>query len=261
MANETMETPKSKKDTYMEGFRQKHPDWQEDDEEGFYGALSADDASSAEKMKGYEDRESQVSDALAGSPLNAALFVDAMNGTPVPLALLQRYPEEVKAWMDDPENADALKGVFESHAKKIEDNKKLEEEKAKNVEESNALIDEMIANGEMTEDEVNQYLDFLGNIGVGLMMGHVEKEWLLAAKNAINHDNDVNAAKTQGEIDGRNANISAQREGKRMGSGTHASLGSSNANTKLTPKETSNAISGGNRGGSIWDGMKTNKLN
>lgn len=260
MANETIETPKSKKDTYMESFRQKHPDWQDDDEEGFYGALSADDASSAEMMKGYEDREAQVSEALSGSPLNAALFMDAMDGKPIPLAILERYPEEVKAWMDDPSNADALKKVFEDKANKIEENKKLEAEKEANKEESNKLIDEMIASGEITEDQVEEYLKFLGNIGAGLMMNHVEKEWLLAAKNALNHDADVSAAKTQGEIDGRNANITAKRQEKKLGGNTHAGLGGSNAAQKLSSRETAMATSGSARK-SMWDGMKTNKLN
>ena len=257
MENETTQTAKSKKDTYLDGFRQRHPDWKDDDEEGFYGALSADDASSAEKMKGYEDREEQVTKALAGSPMNAALFVDAMDGTPIPLALLKRFPEEIKAYLNDPDNAEALEKTFEEHAKKVEDNKKLEEEKAANNAETNAMLDGLVESGEYTEDEINDCLKYLATIATGLMVDKCDKEWLDFAKKAINHDKDVDAARSEGEIAGRNANIKAQRKETAKAAENHAGLGTSNAN----------AVRGGNsvqmprERKTMWAGAKVNKYN
>lgn len=257
-----METPeKSKKDSYMEGFRSKHPDWEDGDEEGFYGALSADQSAMDEEMNGYKSREDEVANALGSSPMNAALFMDAVGGKPIPLAILERYPEEVKAWMDDPANSEALKKTFEEHANKIEQNKKLQEESDNNLAESNALIDGMIADGRLaSEDEANQCLELLANIAAGLMVNHIEEEWLMAAKKAINHDTDVDAARTQGEIDGRNAKITAQRKDGSRGGNLHAGLGSSNAGKRLSQEETASA-NGTNRRRSMWDGGKTTELN
>ena len=252
----------SKKDSYMKGFREKHPDWQDDDEEGFYGTLSDEAAANEEKMKGYQDREDELSKALSGNVLNAAILMDAVNGKPIPVSLLERYPDEVRAWMDDPSNADQLKKVMEEHAKKIDENKKLQEEANANLEESNRVIDEMIASGEVKdEEEVNSLLQFLGNIANGLMMNHVEKEWLIAAKNAMNHDSDVEKAKAQGEIAGRNQKINAKRMEASNGTGNHPGVGSSNSGRGLTPQETRSAFRGNRGGGSMWDGMKTTKLN
>lgn len=259
-AEEPIAAAKSKKDSFMEGFRSKHPDWAEDDEEGFYGALAEDNAAMDEEMNGYKSREDEMSKALGGSAMNAALFLDAANGKPVPLAILERFPEEVKAWMDDPANSDALKKTFEAHADKIEENKKLQAEADANLAETNAMIDEMIANGEIKdENELNELVDFLGNIATGLMVNHIEKEWLLAAKKAINHDADVAAAKTQGEIDGRNQKISAQRKESNKAVGNHTGLGASNAGRYLSRNETNNAV--GSRKRDMWSGMKTTKLN
>lgn len=252
---------KSRKESYMEGFKKKHPDWQDDDEEGFYGALTDDNAALEEEMNGYKSREDEINSALDGSVLNAALLVDAMDGTPIPLSILERYPDEMRAWIDDPQNMDAVKKAFEDHAARIEENKKLKVEADKNLEETNKVIDDMIANGEIKDDdEANTLLEFLGKIAVGLMQNHVEKEWLTAAKNALNYDNDVAAAKTQGEINGRNQKITAQRMDNQRGGNTHSGLGSSNAGQRLSARETREATGSGVKR-DMWGGMKVNKLN
>lgn len=256
MANENTQLPKSKKDSYLESFRAKHPDWKDDDEEGFYGALAEDDASSAEKMSGYEEREKQLTDALSGNAMNAALFVDAMDGTPVPLALLKRFPEEIKAWMDDPENAEALEKTFADHAGKIEENRKLQEEKDKNNAETNAMLDGLVDSGEYTEDEINECLKYLGTIAVGLMADKCEKEWIDFARKAINHDTDVQAARSEGEIAGRNANITAQRKDSQKGGNTHSGLGTANAAMTKAP-----AVQPKSNKRDMWAGAKINKLN
>lgn len=259
-AEESAPAAKSKRNLYMEGFRKKHPDWAEDDEEGFYGALSDDDAAREEEMNGYKSREEELSTALSGSPLNAALFLDAANGTPIPLSILKRYPNEVKAWMDDPENTEEIEKVFTDLADRMEKNKQLDEEAQKNLDETNALIDDMIAAGEIKDDEeANSLVEFLGKIALGLTTNHLEKDWLIAAKNAMNHDSDVEAARSEGEIAGRNAKITAQKAASKRGANNHSGMGSSNAGQSLSTKETRNAT--GNTGKrDMWAGMKTNKL-
>jgi len=256
----TSSPTKSKKDAYMEGFKSKHPDWQDDDEEGFYGALTDDAAAMDEEMNGYRTREDEMTSVLSGNPLNAKLFVAAANGTPIPLALLKEYPEEMKSWMQDPTNTDLLEQTFQEHADKIEENKKLQAEADKNLEETNAMLDQMIADGELAdEEELNSTLEFLANIAAGLMVNHVEKEWIIAAKKAMNHDADVMAAKTQGEIDGRNSKITAQRKDANRGGTTHTGLGTSNAGQRLSRNETQAATGRGQRR-SMWDGGRTNSL-
>ncbi len=250
---------KSKRDSYLEGFRKKHPDWQDDDEEGFYGALADDDAAMNEQMNGYKSREEELSTALSGSPLNAALFLDAVNGEPIPLSILKRYPNEVKEWMDDPENADAVQEVFQNLADLMAKNKEFDAEADKNLEETQSLIDQMIADGELaSDDEANSVVELLGKIAVGMTMNHLEKDWIIAARNALNHDSDVDAARTEGEINGRNAKIEAKRNSGSKGAANHTNLGSSNAGQRLTAKE-NRAASGGGR--NMWEGMKVNKLN
>lgn len=250
----------SRKDKYMEGFRKNHPDWQEGDEEGFYGALSDEADAWGKEREGYQGREKEVHDALSGSVLNAALFNRAMDKEPLPLALLELYPEEFQQYMNDPSNTDAIKKVMEKHAKDIEENQKLDEEAKANLDATNALIDEMIGSGEIADDdEANELLKMLSEISLGLMVNKVEKDWLLAAKKAINHDADVEAARTEGEIAGRNQKITAQRKDSQRGGNTHSGLGSGNAGQRLTRKETAEATGSNRR--SMWDGMKTNKLN
>jgi len=263
---ETETTPapaKSKKDTYMEGFRKNHPDWQDDDEEGFYGALSEEADAWGKEREGYQAREDEVSNAIAnGGAVTAALFGELMNGTPIPLALLKRYPNEIKDWLENPENVDAVEKVMQDNAAAIEQDKKLKEEADANLEESNKMIDQMIADGEIKDDEeVNDLLKFLGEIAIGLTVNQIKKEWLIAAKNAINHDADVEAAKTQGEIDGRNAKIVAQKAESKKGNNTHSGLGSGNAGQRLSQKETAKITGNGGTGRrDMWANMKTNKL-
>lgn len=252
----------SNKMKYMTGFKQRNPDWADDDEEGFYGALN-DERDAWDKERGaYQQREDEITGAMSGSILNAALFNEAMKGTPIPLAVLKRYPDEFKAWMDDPSNTDAIEKIFQEHAEAIAENKRLEEEAQNNLTETNATIDKMIEDGELKgDDEANELLKFLGEIAVGLMSNHVEKDWLIAAKKALHHDEDVDAARAAGEIDGRNAKISAQRKSGQRGQETHTGLGSGNAGQRLSPAEARAAT--GAQGGrkSAWDGMKINKLN
>lgn len=256
---ETPAPAKSKRDTYLEGFRKKHPDWQDDDEEGFYGALADDDAAREEEMNGYKSREEELSTALSGSPLNSALFLDAVNGKPIPLSILERYPDEVKAWMDDPENKDAIEQAFQGLADRMAKNKELDAEAEKNLEETNAMIDQMISDGELaSEDEANACVELLGKIAVGMTVNHLEKDWLIAAKKALNHDADVEKARTEGEIEGRNAKIEAKRTSATKGAANHANLGTSNAGQRLSARET-NAATSNQKG--MWDGMKVNKLN
>lgn len=249
----------TKKSAYMDGFRKRHPEWKDDDEEGFYGALAADDEETQGRLKGYQDREDKLAETISSSPMNAALFMRASEGTPIPLAVLQAYPEEMRAWIDDPANEEAVKKAFEDHANKIEENRKLKAEADANLEETNKMIDQMIADGEIKDDdEVNELLAELGKIATGLMMNHVEKDWLIAAKKAINHDADVEAAKTQGQIEGRNQKITAQRKESAAPAGNHAGLGSSNAGQQLSRRDTAAATGrGGKR--DMWAGMKVNK--
>lgn len=250
--------PRSKKDSYMEGFKQRHPDWADDDEEGFYGALADDDAARDEEMNGYRSREEEMATALGSSPMNAALFMDAANGKPIPLALLERFPEEVQSFLQDPSNAEALKQTFEAHAAKVEQNKKLQAEAEANLEESNRLLDEMVSSGECSEDDINTALEKLGAKAAGLMVNHIEKEWILDELKSINHDTDVEAAKAQGQIEGRNQKITAQRRDANKGGMNHAGLGTSNAGMNATAPLPSPRKKRG--GDSMWEGMKTNKL-
>lgn len=254
---------KSKKDTYLEGFRKNNPDWQDDDEEGFYGRLSDQEAAWNSERDGYQKREKEVTDAIAnGGVLNAALFNEVLAGTPIPLALAKKYPEEIMDWLNDPNNTDKLEAALQSHADTVKKDSELDEEAKKNLEETNALLDEMVANGEIKDDEeCNQLLEFLGKVATGLMMNHLEKDWLIAAKNALNHDADVEAARTQGEIAGRNEKISAQRKATQRGGNTHSGLGSGNAGQRLTPKETKQALGENTGRRSMWAGAKVNKLN
>lgn len=222
------EDVKSKRDSLRERIQNKYPDEDFSDDEVLSGRISDDydnyDAEIAkrdEELGRYKNWEQDLTDMFNRDGRSAAFLSAWHNGADPFVELVKQYGPDVLL------DSDEMAAASKEYAERIAEEKGFEEQYAKNMEESGAVIDGMVANGEITEEQSDAALAFLLTIAKDGMLGKFSKENILMAVKAINHDADVDEAAMEAEVRGKNTKINEKLRKFESGDGT-ANLGGKN---------------------------------
>ena len=202
------ETPKkSNRDTFMERYKADFPDDNYEDEEAIYGRMNERNAD-YDRLRTNDDNFRKL---VNEHPEYGGMVADMMEGRNFIESFLGRFSkDDIMAAYDDPEVAKKLADAQADYLKGLEDSKKLREEGDANIQNSinelNAYCEENGIDEQGATELWGKALDFAGNA----LKGIFTKELFDLVNKGMNHDQDVEEARQEGEIAGHNAKVQTQ---------------------------------------------------
>lgn len=204
---------KSKKDLFLERIKANNPDLNTDDEEGLYGAAS-DYIGGLDDYKNKRDAtDKNISDRFNQDPRFAQFFLGSIQPDANPLSeLLKVYGEDLKTYLDDPDNAEELAKGQKEYLDKIAKGKEFEDSYTKNLDESLARLDEYQASKGLTDEQVDEVINSLADDAQNIIMGIFTPDLIDGKLKSMNYDKDVVVAKEEGAIEAANKKIDAHKK-------------------------------------------------
>ena len=199
---------KSKKDELYDYLRNKNPEFNADDEEGVYSTIKGviDDSDSYKAKR--EQTDKNISDRFNQDPRFAQFFLGSIQPDANPLnELLKVYGEDLRAYLDDPDNAEELGKAQKEYLDKIAKGKELEDQYSTNLEASLTRLDEYQASKGLTDEQVDEVINSLVSDAENIIMGVFTPELIDSKLKSMNYDQDVAVAKEEGVIEGANKKI------------------------------------------------------
>lgn len=182
------------------------------------------DSSLDEMMSEYETREAEyneqskkLTDLFASNPRAAQMFMAWAGGGDLAEHLIENFGDDFLGALQSEEGKSKFIDAQKKWLDKAETTKKLDKEAEDNFARSVEALKAFQAEHNLTDEEAIAVFDKVHKIGTDMVMGIYAPESFLLAYNAMNHDKDVESARTEGEISGRNTKIKSQmRSGDNM---------------------------------------------
>lgn len=218
MADEVKVT--KKRDLFSSRLKEKNPEKEYVDDEEIFGQ-AMDDYDNYEKgLSEYREREQTLSNLFEQHPESASFFADWRDGGDPIVLMIQRYGDDFKDALDDPEKLEAIAQANKAFAERVAENDKFEKEFEKNVDASNEEINKVVEEDGVTDDAVDSALVLITTIAKDYFLGKISAETIRMALKALNYDADVEEAEAVGEVRGRNAKIEEKLRKPGKGDGT-----------------------------------------
>lgn len=218
---ETQAPIQSSREAFVARIKDRHPDLDENDEEGFYSAVNADydeDDQGREELKKYREDDEKLRDIFQKDPRMANVFLGMARGENVLEYILDTFGPDFLEYINNPENEEARARIAEKQKQWLEKqatSRDLERQASDNLDKAldafDAVAEETGATDEDKEDAFKKFIEFQQR---AIVNDIDEDMWRLFFK-GVTHDADVEQAGMEGEVRGRNAKISERLRGER----------------------------------------------
>lgn len=253
MATPNTEQVKSKRDLAMERMSSKYPEKDFSDDEALFGQINDDYDNYDSELTGYKDREKKLSDMFTADPRSAGFLMAWRNGEDPIMYLVRNFGQDIKDALDDPQRQEQIAAANKEFLERTAQSKELDDQYQANLQESLQQLEKLQQEKGLTDDDVDNAMEFLINIVKDGVMGKFTPETIEMALKAVNHDADVAAADHEAEVRGRNAKIDEKLRTRQAGDGT-ATLDGKNANVAPRPLGNMGALDNfGDGNKNIWE--------
>lgn len=227
---QTSSTPaKSKRENFGERLKKKYPDRDYPDDEALFGQINDDYDDYDNQLSQYKERESRLSDLLSKDPRSAQFIADMAKGNDPWLAVIERLGiDGVTDLMNDPEKQAAYAEANKKYVERLAKEKSLEDEYQKNFAESMDLLEQIQQEKQLGDDTIDAAMELVIRIANEAIVGKFTRDTIEMALNAVTHDADVNNARTEGTVAGRNEKIEEKLRKPKTGDGLPSLAGSNN---------------------------------
>lgn len=225
-----------------ERIRTSRPDanYDEDEEEYSRQAMSMMDDWENKSGK-YDELSNKLMTRFGQNPEEAEALLDYLDGASLPAAIRRRMGDEALTMKEGDEGWDDYVKAGEDRKRQFDENRAALDAFMANASESDAAFSDFVSELGMDEAAAEAFKDVVLSVANDMSAGRISKETLAMLKHAIDYDKDMASAREQGEIDGKNKKITAEK--KRMeGSGLpDASAGGSASEEVDTKPKSSTA--------------------
>lgn len=256
MENIENEKVKSKREAFLERFKNKRPDVDVDDEEALWGAISDDTDDMSGRLSRQEEIDRAMSDRFENDPSFGGFFLDALGGKSPVVAFIERYGEDIRNYLDDPEKAEELAEANRKYLERISQESELETQYNTNLEASLAVAEELEKEG-YNEDQINQAFEAVLTDAQKAILGEITREMLETKLKGLNYDNDIAEAEQVAEVRGKNTKI--EEKMKKLSPDENLPPMIEGKGTASTPKKgnkTTDALDRLTRKPNIFEGIK-----
>lgn len=203
----------TRRDSFMKRFSERYPDFDINDEDGFYGKLGEE----FDRFDRSDTAQKELGELLARDPRSAGfLMVLRKGGNPMEF-MIEQYGDDFREALNDPEKARELAGAFSKYAEKQTKNQELQKQAEDNLQKMLDELDAAQEEGRFSDEDARKAYEFLyadGGLLDRIIVNDITREdWMMLMKAAKYDDlqkdmeNRISEARTEGEITGRNARI------------------------------------------------------
>lgn len=214
------EKVKSKRDLALERLHSKYPEREFPDDEAIYGQMLDDYDAYDKENSEYKQRETALGDMMATDPRSAALLMGMKNGEDPAIGLMRRFGPELEDILHDPERQDELAGAQKDYLERVTKSRELEELYKKNFAETCDTVEKMQAEKGWSDEQVDEIMNAAIAIGNDMVVGKFTPQTIKMIAKALHYDADMEAARNEGEVAGRNTKITEQLRKAKRGDGT-----------------------------------------
>lgn len=155
----------------------------------------------------YNTHSKRLNDLFASDARIGALFMRWAEGGNIMEHLIEEFGDEFLDALGSEEGKAKFLDAQSRWLDKVNRNKAADAEAEENFQKSIEALNAFQAEHNLTDEEAIAVFDKVHKIGTDMVRGIYEPESFLLAYNAINHDKDVNVARAEGELAGKNAKI------------------------------------------------------
>ena len=207
---------KSKRDLLGERLKTKYPEKDYADDEALFGQIYDDYDEYENTLKQKGEAESRLTNMFSQYPHSARFIADMASGVTPWVGMVEQL------------GIDGITDIFDN-PERMAKSKELEDEYNVNMGGTLEMLREVQSEMNLGDEQIDQAVDLLMGIGNDAIVGKISRESFLMALKAINHDADMENARTEGALDGRNAKIVEQLHKPKPTDGVPMLAGSNNA--------------------------------
>jgi len=264
MENAENQEVKSKKDLLLGRVKERYPDKDFTDEETAFGQIYDDYDDYDGRIKGYQEREKQITEMFDADPRSAAFFTSLKKGEHPWTSFIRKFGKDgLKEMVENEDKLEEFAKAEEEYLADLAENQRLQKEYDDNWEETNKTLDAIQEEEGLSDEEVQSRLVALGDIARDVILGKITREVFDMAGKAMHYDQDVSAASQEGEVRGRNAKIDATLRKQSKNDGT-AALDGKAGGAPMQPRPDLGALGRlGDNNKTIWErgGEKRTRYN
>ena len=227
MAEENQEPKKGRRELFVERLKAKYPDQEYADDEALFGRIDDDYTDYDNQLNRYRESEGKLTNVLETNHSAAQFLADMANEKDPWVAVIKRIGSDgVIELINDPAKQEAYQEANKEYVARLAKEKELEAEYNQNLAESMKVREAMDA--QYGEAAVDAAIAIVDQIMKDALVGKVTKETIEMAMKMANREADIENARSEGEIAGRNAKIEEQIRKPQAGDGM-PQIGGANA--------------------------------
>ena len=213
----------------------------EDEFEYYRQAMSIMDEL-GKKSGDYDNMSQRMMSRFNQNPEEAEAFLAYLDGAPLVSAIRRHMGDEALSVKEGDDGWDSYVQAGKEREEQHVRNREALDTFMSNAQESDKVKADFIAESGMDEEGAAAFNDLMMSVLNDLAIGKVSKETLQLFKRASDYEKDVEGAREQGRVDGRNEKIEVEK--KRMkGSGLPNAQASGNASEEVDAKPSNETAS------------------
>lgn len=211
---------KSRRDAMLERLKGRYPDKDFADDESMYGQIYEDYDNYDSDINGFKEREASLVDLFNKNPSAARFITDLAKGEDPWIAVIKRLGiDGITDLLNNPEKQEEYAKANADYVERLGKENALEEEYNANLSESLALLERIQQEKQLSDEQMDAAYALITKIANEAIMGKFSEETVNMALNALSHDTDVENARAEGAIAGKNAKIDEKLRTKNEGDG------------------------------------------
>lgn len=235
--NEGVSTERKPREVLVERIRTIRPDANlEEGEDAFANHILSILDEYGGKASAHDDMTQKLMTQFNRDPEEAEAFLEYLDGVPFAVAMRRHKGDEIFSVKEGDEGWEEYVNAGKEREAQHAKNREALETFMQNAKDSESAMEEFLAEAGLDEEGTKGFTDLVTSIINDMSAGKVSKDTLALLKRAVDYDKDVEGAREQGRVDGRNEKIEVEK--KRMkGSGLPNTSVGGNASEEVEEKK------------------------
>lgn len=193
------------RDAFLSQLKDKYPETE--DEDDLYGRFSDDLVLNREKMGRYEADRKTLTDLFNSNPASARFFTDWVNGTDPVVSLVRNYGLQIRDYLDDPDMQDKLAEANRAFLEGQAESRRWKDEYARNADKTRDELNKLADEKGYSDEQMDAALAAAQGITMDAWKGIISPSTVEMIMKALTFDQEMEKARTAGELAGRNQKI------------------------------------------------------
>lgn len=208
------ETPaeRSKRELLLERMQGRYPDQAFDDDEALYGQALGDMDEYEGRLSKQDEVDKQLTERFESDPMFGSHFMDMLEGKNPLVSMIEKYGDDLRAALEDPDQAEELAKANESYVQRLGKEKELQESYEANIAKSIEEADALEQSGAYTPEQIDDAFKAILDDATKAIQGEISAEMLEMRLKGVSYDEDIQGATEEATVKAKNEKIEAKKK-------------------------------------------------